>query len=57
MSYSPAFEAVLQIIAAFMIFVVGYLLLFLLVGFCVVIGKTVYEGAILVRSYSVRVHP
>lgn len=57
MTHFAAFEAALQVIAAFVIFVVGYLVVFLFIGFCVVIAKAVYEGTTLVRSYSVRTHP
>jgi hypothetical protein len=57
MAAVAASEAALQVIAAFVIFVVGYLVLLLFIVFCVVIATILYKGATLVRSYTTHVNP
>jgi hypothetical protein len=60
MAFAP-FNAVLPVIAAFVIFIFGYVALFvsLMICFfvCLVIAKGIYEGAKKVRSYAVRSAP
>jgi hypothetical protein len=60
MAFAP-FNAVLPVIAAFVVFIFGYVALFvsLMICFfvCLVIAKGIYEGAKKVRSYAVRSAP
>ena len=60
MAFAP-FNAVLPVIAAFVVFIFGYVALFLslLICFflCLVIAKGIYEGAKKVRTYAVRSAP
>jgi hypothetical protein len=60
MAFAP-FNAVLPVIAAFVIFIFGYVALFvsLMICFflCLVIAKVIYEGARKVRSYTMRSAP
>jgi hypothetical protein len=60
MALAP-FNAVLPVIAAFVVFIFGYVALFvsLMICFfvCLVIAKGIYEGAKKVRSYAVRSAP
>lgn len=60
MNLAP-FNAVLPVIAAFVVFIFGYVALFLslLICFflCLVIAKGIYEGAKKVRTYAVRSAP
>ena len=60
MAFAP-FNAVLPVIAAFVVFILGYVALFvsLMIWFfvCLVIAKGIYEGAKKVRSYAVRSAP
>jgi hypothetical protein len=44
----------IQTIAAFLIFVAGYLVLMLFVVICFVIATCVYKGGCLARAYTVR---
>jgi hypothetical protein len=57
MNFAP-FNAVLPVIAAFVIFIFGYVALFvsLMICFfvCLLIAKGIYEGAKKVRTYAVR---
>jgi len=46
--------ALLQVIAAFMIFVVSYLALFVFVILCLVSAVSIYKGADFVRAYTVK---
>ena len=60
MNFAP-FNFALQVIAAFTIFIVGYVALFLssMICFsvCLVIARGIYEGAKKVRSYTMRLAP
>jgi hypothetical protein len=60
MAFAP-FNAVLPVIAAFVVFIFGYVALFvsLMICFfvCLVIAKGINEGAKKVRSYAVRSAP
>jgi hypothetical protein len=60
MTFAP-FNIALQVIAAFAIFIFGYVALFvsLMIWFfvCLVIAKGIYEGAKKVRSYTKRSTP
>jgi hypothetical protein len=60
MAFAP-FNIALQVIAAFVIFIVGYVALFVSLVICLAvslaIGKGIYEGARRVRAYSVRSSP
>jgi hypothetical protein len=48
------FNIALQVIAAFVIFLFGYVALFVSLVICLVIAKGIYEGAKGVRAYAVR---
>jgi hypothetical protein len=48
------FNFALQVTAAFIIFLVGYLALFISFMICLLIAKGVYEGAKLVQAYAAR---
>jgi hypothetical protein len=60
MAFAP-FNAVLPVIAAFVVFILGYVALFvsLMICFfpCLVIAKGVYEGAKKVRTYAMKSDP
>lgn len=60
MAFAP-FNAVLPVIAAFVVFIFGYVALFvsLMICFflCLVIARGIYEGAKKVRTYAVRSAP
>jgi hypothetical protein len=60
MAFAP-FNAVLPVIAAFVVFVFGYVALFvsLMICFfvCLVIAKGIYEGTKKVRSYTMKSAP
>ena len=60
MAFAP-FNAVLPVIAAFVVFIFGYVALFLslMICFflCLVIAKVIYEGAKKVRTYAMRSAP
>ena len=60
MAFAP-FNAVLPVIAAFVVFIFGYVALFvsLMICFflCLVITKGIYEGAKKVRTYAMRSAP
>jgi hypothetical protein len=60
MAFAP-FNVALQVIAAFAIFVFGYVALFvssmICFSVCLVIAKGIYEGAKKVRSYTMRSAP
>ncbi len=60
MNLAP-FNAVLPVIAAFVVFIFGYVALFvsLMICFflCLVIARGIYEGAKKVRTYAVRSAP
>jgi hypothetical protein len=60
MTFAP-FNVALQVIAAFAIFVFGYVALFVssMIWFsvCLVIARGIYEGAKKVRSYTTRSAP
>jgi hypothetical protein len=57
MAFAP-FNAVLPVIAAFVIFIFGYVALFvsLMICFfvCLVIAKGIYEGAKKIRTYAMK---
>ncbi len=48
------FSFALQVIAAFLIFLLGYFALLVSLILCVAIAKGIYEGAQRVRAYAVR---
>jgi hypothetical protein len=54
MAFILAFNLALQVIAAFMVFLIGYLALFISFMLCLVIAKGVYEGAKAVQVYAAR---
>jgi hypothetical protein len=60
MAFAP-FNVALQVIAAFAIFVFGYVALFvssmICFSVCLVIARGIYEGAKKVRSYTMRSAP
>jgi hypothetical protein len=60
MAFAPL-SAVLPVIAAFVVFILGYLALFvsLMICFfvCLVIAKGIYEGAKKVRTYAMKSAP
>jgi hypothetical protein len=60
MAFAP-FNIALQVIAAFVIFIFGYVALFVSLIICLAvslaIGKGIYEGARRVRAYTVRSAP
>jgi hypothetical protein len=60
MAFAP-FNIALQVIAAFVIFIFGYVALFVSLIICLAvslaIGKGIYEGARRVRAYAVRSAP
>ena len=60
MTFAP-FNVALQVIAAFAIFVFGYVALFvssmICFSVCLVIARGIYEGAKKVRSYTMRSAP
>ncbi len=60
MAFAPL-NAVLPVIAAFVVFILGYLALFvsLMICFfvCLVIAKGIYEGAKKVRTYAMKSAP
>jgi hypothetical protein len=60
MAFAP-FNIALQVIAAFVIFIFGYVALFvsliICLAVCFAIGKGIYEGARRVRAYAVRSAP
>jgi hypothetical protein len=60
MAFAP-FNAVLPVIAAFVVFIFGYVALFVffMICFfiCLVIAKGVYEGAKKVRTYAMKSAP
>lgn len=60
MAFAPL-NAVLPVIAAFVVFILGYLVLFvsLMICFfvCLVIAKGIYEGAKKVRTYAMKSAP
>jgi hypothetical protein len=60
MTFAP-FNVALQVIAAFAIFVFGYVALFvssmICFSVCLVIARGIYEGAKKVRSYAMRSAP
>jgi len=60
MGFAP-FNAVLPVIAAFVVFIFGYvaLFVFLMICFfvCLVITKGIYEGAKKVRTYAMKSAP
>ena len=60
MTFAP-FNIALQVIAAFAIFIFGYVVLFVSLIICLAvslaIGKGIYEGARRVRAYAVRSSP
>jgi hypothetical protein len=60
MAFAP-FNVALQVIAAFVIFIVGYVALFVsilvCVAICLAIAKGIYEAARRVRAYAVRSAP
>jgi hypothetical protein len=57
MAFAP-FNIALQVIAAFVIFIVGYVALFVsllvCVAICLAIAKGIYQGARRVRGYAAR---
>jgi hypothetical protein len=60
MTFAP-FNIALQVFAAFAIFILGYVALFVslvtCIAVCLGIGKGIYEGAKKVRMYAVRSAP
>jgi hypothetical protein len=52
MNLFASFNSVLQMIAAFLIFVAGYLSLFLAILICMVGARFVYEGANLMTKHA-----
>jgi UPF0716 family protein affecting phage T7 exclusion len=52
MSLFASFNSVLQVVAAFLIFVTGYLGLFLAILICMVTARFIYEGAALIRAHA-----
>jgi hypothetical protein len=54
MAFIFTFNLALQMIAAFVIFLVGYLALMICIMICLVIANGVYEGAKWVGAYGVR---
>ena len=54
MAFIVMFNFALQLIAAFAIFLFGYLALFVSLILCLVAAKGIYEGAKGVRAYAVR---
>jgi hypothetical protein len=50
------FDPVLQMIAAFLIFIAGFLALFLFTVGCFVIAELAYGGVGLVRAYTVKIN-
>jgi hypothetical protein len=54
MAFILAFNLALQVIAAFMIFLVGYLAFFISFMICLVIANGMYEGAKVVQAYAAR---
>lgn len=52
MNLFASFNSVLQMIAAFLIFVAGYLGLFLAILICMVTARFVYEGANLMTKHA-----
>jgi len=54
MTFIGTFDDALQMLAAFVIFLVGYLALMICIMICLVIAKGVYEGAKWVGAYGTR---
>ncbi len=54
MTSFATFNAVLQVIAAFVIFLAGYLALLLFIIIGLLIAELIYEGARLGRAYTVK---
>jgi hypothetical protein len=50
MGFVLSFNAVLQVIAAFVIFVLGYVGLFVFLILCLLIATGVYEGVMAIRA-------
>jgi hypothetical protein len=53
MNFLTAYDSALQVIAAFVIFIVGYLALFLSVMICLLLAHFVLESAGVARSHLV----
>jgi hypothetical protein len=54
MAFIFTFDFVIEMLAAFVIFVIGYLALFISLMVCLALIKGIYEGAKRVRAYAVR---
>jgi hypothetical protein len=54
MAFIYAYNSVLQVLAAFVIFLFGYLAFFLLLTACLFIATGLYEGAKWIRMHAVR---
>jgi hypothetical protein len=51
MSFFTAYNTELQVVAAFLIFIAGYLALFLSLMICLIVGLFIHEGAKRVGSH------
>lgn len=54
MAFVFQYNVALPVIAAFVIFVLGYLTLFLSLMICLAIAKGLYEGATEIRAFAMR---
>jgi hypothetical protein len=54
MAFVLTYNSILQVLAAFVIFLLGYFAFFVFLIMCLFIAISLYEGVIWIRAYAVR---